>query len=190
MAKKKTVKITKRDVWFKYFTDPSNREIFLNATASAKAAGYKAKSESAFSSIGHENLTILDERINKWMEDVGLSENALNRKHIQLLDAEETKLIKAKGAVNGNELLPGCEVITVTGEIITSKDGDQTYGDGETILAVNMPALGIQAKALDMGLKRKGMYAPEKREHSGEITVKGEMNVKGLKDAIKRDQET
>ena len=185
----KTIKLNKRGIWFKKFTDHSNKKTFLNKSASARAAGYNGKTDDVFRSIGYQNFTKLHERIKVWMDEVGLSENTLTLKHINLLEAEETKLIKIKGAVTPGDLPPNCQLITTTGLTIEGDDGD-FYSAGESIIAINMQALGIQAKALDMGLKRRGMYAPEKREHTGTIEVKNEMNFKGLKDAIERDQET
>jgi phage terminase small subunit len=90
---------SKRDIWLGHYLDRNNTETFMNATASAKAAGYKAKSETAFTSIGHENLTKLDTRIVKWMDEEGLSEARLKAKLMQLLDAKETKFFQKDGEI-------------------------------------------------------------------------------------------
>ena len=132
--KKKATRPNKRLLWFKYFTDESNPTTFLNKTASAKAAQYKCSTDESFRAVGYENFTKLHSKIEKWIEDVGLSDNQLKTKLLSLLDAKQTKFFQKDGIVT--------ETRTVE-------------------------ALEIQRKTLDMILKVKGLYGPEKHEHAG-----------------------
>lgn len=50
--KKKAARPNKLNAWFKAYTDETNPKTFFNKTASAKASGYKAKTENAFACIG------------------------------------------------------------------------------------------------------------------------------------------
>lgn len=132
--KKKSPRPNKLNAWFRAYFDETNPDTFLNQTGAAKAAGYKAKTENAFACIGHQNYRKLQDRIEKWMDEIGLSENQLKIKLLSLLDAKETRFFQKDGVVT--------ETRTVE-------------------------ALEIQRRTLDMALKMKGLYAPEKREHSG-----------------------
>jgi len=132
--KKKATRPNKRLLWFKYFTDESNPTTFLNKTASAKAAQYKCSTDESFRAVGYENFTKLHSKIEKWIEDFGLSDNQLKTKLLSLLDAKQTKFFQKDGVVT--------ETRTVE-------------------------ALEIQRKTLDMILKVKGLYGPEKHEHAG-----------------------
>lgn len=132
--KKKAAKPNKLNAWFKAYIDETNPSTFLNKTGSAKAAKYKCSTDESFRAVGYQNFTKLHDKIEKWLDDVGLSENQLKSKLVILLDAKQTKFFQKDGKV------------TDTREV---------------------EALEIQRKSLDMGFKVKGMYAPEKREHTG-----------------------
>lgn len=97
--KKKATRPNKRLLWFKHYTDESNPSTFLNKTASAKAAQYKCSTEESFRAVGYENFTKLHSKIEKWIEDVGLSDNRLKTKLLSLLDAKETKIFQKDGEV-------------------------------------------------------------------------------------------
>ena len=115
----------KKDLWLKYYLDDDNKKTFMNATASAKAAGYNANSENAFQTLGSENLRKRAPTINKWIEEIGLSEEKLKKKLHSLMSAKETKFF-AK--------------------------------DGIVIEKHDVEALGIQQRALDMGMRFRGMF--------------------------------
>jgi hypothetical protein len=129
----KKIKISKIDVWFSHFINNENSKTFLNRMESAKAAGYKGKDDHSFRSIGCENFTKLADKIKMWLDEEGLSENALKLKLINLLNAKETKFFQKDG-------------------IITQQ--------------VDVAAIETQRRALDMAMKIRGMYAPEKHEHN------------------------
>lgn len=178
MASKTRKPTGKQSLWLSAYLDRSNSETFLNCTNSAMAAGYKANGFDSFSSIGSENLKKLSPLIDTWMDDIGLSESALKKKHVELIDAKETKHIKIKGAVTQEELPPGCRVIAVSGVVHDEKgeDGESSelFGTGETIIEISGDALAIQAKVLDMGYRIKGSYAAEN------------LNITGLEGLAKR----
>jgi hypothetical protein len=132
------IKANKLALWLRYYTDESNPETFLNQTKSAIYAGYKAKSENSFASIGLQNFRKLQKYINKWLDELGLSETRLKEKTLSLMSAQDTKLFR--------------------------KDNE----DGSLeIVEHQIPALEIQRRALDMALKVKGLYAAQKTELTG-----------------------
>jgi len=88
------------NLWLSYFVNSENKTTFLNRKESARAAGYKGSSEDAFRAIGTQNYLKLSDKINNWLEDVGLSENALKTKLISLLEAKETKFFQHEGVVS------------------------------------------------------------------------------------------
>jgi hypothetical protein len=126
------------------------------------------KHEDSFRRIGHENWTKLQKEITDWLSEAGLSENALKIKLLNLLDAEETKIVKISGAVNPESLPDRCRVLCSTGSIESDKDSGEHFGTGETVLAISIRANETQRRTLDMAMKAKGMYAPERHEVTGE----------------------
>lgn len=131
-------RINKLRVWLKHYLDETNADTFLNKSGSAKAAGYKAKTDESFRAIGCQNFTKLNDEIEKWIDENMLSDTKLKQKIGELMGAKETKFFAHQG------------------EVKEEKD---------------VEALEIQRKTLDMALKVKGMYAPDKVEHSGKIGV-------------------
>lgn len=126
------LKINKSLLWLKHFLDNSNKSTFLHRTNSAILAGY-GKGSSA-QTMGERNYKKYANEIGKWIDDNGLSENALKQKLLSLLDAHETKFFADKGVI---------------------------------VSQVDVEALGIQQRALDMAFKVKGVYAPDKTELTG-----------------------
>ena len=135
MSKEKPSKIkpNKSAVWLFHFLNESCSTTFLNKTESAKRAKYNATSEDSFRAIGCQNFTKLSDKITEWLDEHGLSENALKAKLLSLIEAKETKFFQKDGKV------------TDTREV---------------------EALEVQRRTLDMALKLKGLYAPEKYEHT------------------------
>jgi len=124
-------KVSKINLWFAHFTNSACSTTFLNRKESARAAGYKTKNDESLRVIGHQNFTKLTDKIEKWLDETGLSENALKIKMLSLLEAKETKFFQK---------------------------------DGEIVTQVEVEAIEVQRKTLDMALKVKGLYAPEKHE--------------------------
>lgn len=127
-------KISKLQVWLACYLDRSNPETFLNGTASAKEASYKCTSDAAFRAVGCNNIKKCAPQIKQWIEEQGLTDEALKIKLMSLLDAKETKFFQHEGKVT-----------------------DQRDVD----------ALGIQIKAVELGMRVNGLFAPEKHQHSG-----------------------
>ena len=67
--------------------------------------------------------------------------------HKAELSKKKTITIKLKGAVDSKKLPKWCQVITTSGLTTYDKKGAAYYGDGETLLAIDIEALGIQQKA-------------------------------------------
>jgi hypothetical protein len=143
---------------------------FFSALASAKKAGYRAKTDDFFRAIGYQNRKKFEPTIAKWLDDHGYSETELKIKLLRLMEAKETVFHKLRGAVLQSDLPEGHRVVTTGGTIIQTKDGD-VYGDGDSLLEIDVQALAIQVKSLDMALKVKGIYAAEKHEHSGAVVT-------------------
>ena len=164
---------SKLEVWFKHYTDKNNPKTFLNGTGSAKEAGYRAKTEISFSVIGSQNLKKLKGRMSEWLDDVGLSDESLKTKLLQLSQAKETKFIKIKGFISNEDLPEHVTAIGTSGIVEETKDGDKKFSAGDTLVAVETDALSIQTKNLEMALKVKGLFSPE------EINLN--TNLKGIK---------
>lgn len=128
-------KLDKSTIWLSYFLDSSNKATFLQRKSSALAAGYKDGGSASV--MGERNYIKFAKEINTWLDEVGLSENALKNKMLELMGATQTQFFASNGIVT-----------------------DQR----------EVPAIETQRKTLDMALKVKGLYAPEKIEHVG-LTV-------------------
>lgn len=159
----------KQRPFLRAYLDETNPETYLNALASAKAAKYKAKNDNSFGAIGCENLKKLNSRIEKWLDEEGLSAKRLKLKLLSLIEAKQTHFHKVKGHVKPEDLPPGVIVIAESNKIALSGKGDdaEPFDDGDTIVAIPTDALETQRRSLDMALKVRGEYAPEKREHTG-----------------------
>jgi len=96
-GKSKSLKLT---LWLKHFLNSSNPATFLNKSASSRAAGYNAKSDECFGTIGNQNFKRHRSKIQAWMDDEGLGENELKAKLIEGLNCTETifKGHKVEGA--------------------------------------------------------------------------------------------
>jgi len=126
----------KRNVWLYHFLNENNPETFMNRTASAKAAGYRGKSEESYRSIGYQNFTILHDVIEKWLDEHKLSEVALKNKLITLIDAKETKFFAHEGKITDS---------------------------------VDVEALEIQRKSLEMAMKVKGMFEKDNAQSRADL---------------------
>ncbi len=143
MTKKKPkviIKPNKLAFWLKHFTNESCSTTFLNKTESARCAGYKAKSEESLRQIGCQNFTKLNDKIAKWLDEQGLSENALKTKLLALTEAKETKFFSTPVKDENGKAV----------DILVKE--------------IEVEALEIQRRTLDMALKVKGLYAPERHE--------------------------
>jgi hypothetical protein len=156
-------------IWLSAYLDAGGTT-FLNATASARRAGYHAKDINSFKAIGHANKKKFAPKIGKWLDDHGYSETNLKIKVLQLMEAKETVFQKLKGAVLQTDLPEGHRAVATSGTVIQTKDG-QAYGDGDTLIEIDVANYCVQVKATEMALKVKGLFAPEKHEHSGSVST-------------------
>lgn len=91
-------------MWLKCYLDQEDKTTFLNATAAALKAGY---SEKTAGQIGYQNLKKLQSEIEKWLDEEGLSENALKQHLLAGLDSIETKFFQHEGKVTDTvEVIP------------------------------------------------------------------------------------
>ncbi len=166
----KAPKISKRDLWLKAYLDSSNSLTFLNKTESARAAGYKTSNEDHPRQIGCQNSTILTDKISKWLDETGLSENALKMKLVSLMEAKETKFQTMKGELDPDKRAAGVSVLSVASQEKYNNAG-VPYTETDTLIGIEVENRELQRRTLDMALKVKGSYAPEKHDHN----VKGEI---------------
>jgi hypothetical protein len=168
MAKKKSP--NKRDLWLRAYLDESNSRSFMNKTEAAKVAGYKCSTENSFQQVGCQNFSLLNDTINQWLDDVGLSEARLKAKLSSLLEARETKFQTMKGDLDAGNAAPNISILSVATQDKYNNAG-QAYTETDTLIGIEVENLELQRRVLDMALKVKGTYAPEKHDHS----VKGEI---------------
>ncbi len=161
----KILRVSKINVWLQAYLDESNPSTFLNKAGSARAAGYKTTNVHSLKAIGHQNFTKLSILISAWLEEAGLTETVLKLKLVQLMEGKQTIFQKVKGSVDQSQLPEHCKVMAVSS--VPGQSDDSVAAAGETLLAVDLENLELQRRTLDMALKVKGMYGPEKHEHSG-----------------------
>lgn len=121
--------------WLKCYLNDTNKDTFGNATASARAAGYKCKSPECFENIGGQNYRKLLPQIEEWIDKNALSNAKLKNLLVEGLQALETKFFAHQGTV------------------VTEKE---------------VIPWEIRRKYLEMALKVKGLFAPEKHQITGD----------------------
>jgi hypothetical protein len=99
ITKSKKERVSKLNAWLRAYLDENNPVTFLNKFTSAKAAKYKCKDDDSFAQIGCRNFKKVNDKIEKWFDEVGLSENALKNKLLSLMEAKETKFFAHEGTV-------------------------------------------------------------------------------------------
>jgi len=108
----------------------------MNASESARMAGYKAKSNSCFGTIGHENMTKLAKYVRSRLDELGISDNVLDSLLVDGLYATEQKVFH----------------------------GTDKVGAAYTLYSKKMKAWQPRRAYLDMANKLKGRYSPAKVE--------------------------
>ncbi len=142
-----TKRISKRLVWLKHFLDESNSATFLNKQESARAAKYKANSDQRLAEIGYQNSIILQPTIAKWLDEIGLSENALKEKLHQLVNARQTKFFQKDGLVTDTREVAALEVQRKSVDMgfkihgtYSAEKREHTGKDGGPIAMTDFPA--------------------------------------------------
>jgi len=166
-----TQKVSKLNIWLKHFLNGDCSTTFLNKTESAKKAKYKCSTDDSFRNVGHQNFTKLSAKINTWLEENGLSDNALKIKMLRLLDAKESKFQKVKGAVTSKNLDPNVKKVVESGAIEFDKDGEKEFGTRETLIQIDVENLELQRRTLDMAFKMKNLYPKQ----GIDVDVSGEL---------------
>jgi len=142
-----TKRISKRLVWLKLYLDQGNPETFLNKQESARQAKYKTNNPQRLSEIGYQNSIALQPSIAKWLDDVGLSENALKQKLHKLVHAKETKFFQKDGMVVETREVEALDVqrksvdmgFKIHGTYVAEKR-EHTGKDGGPIAMTDFPA--------------------------------------------------
>jgi hypothetical protein len=143
-------------VWLKAFLNEGS-PTFLNAAASARRAGYRGRNAHCFEEMGHKNRIKYGPMIARWLDDHGYSETDLKIKVLQLMEAKETVFQRMRGTVDQGTLPEGHKVAAIT--------------DEDTLLEIDVAALGIQIKALELALRVKGLFAADRIKHSGVVST-------------------
>ena len=156
----------KQRLWLKAFLNRDNPSTFLNRSESARVAGYNCDNEDSYGQIGAENFKKLGKEIAFWIEDDGLGENQLKGKLISLIDAKQVTFHKVKGKVDLASLPHGAFIVAASSIMGWSGQGEEKepVDEGDTIICLPTAALETQRKSLEMAMKIKGMFAPEKHE--------------------------
>ena len=127
------IKLTeKQRAWLFSYLDKNNEKTYMNSTQSAAAAGYRGDFMS-LANIGkaNRNSSVLRPFIDQYLDDTGLSNDALDAKMKALIDAKETKFFSKDGVIT-----------------------DQ----------VEVEALEVQRRTLDMANKLKGRYEAHNKQ--------------------------
>ncbi len=132
-----------------------------NCTEAARRAKYKAKDDRSFSAIGLENLEKLRIHIQKFLDEVGLSDEAIKLKISQGMIAKKVIIRKIKGAVNPNDLPPGYRLITTTGKLSFGENGEEFFSDGDSLIEIELEALEIQHRYVSLGAEVQGLKETE-----------------------------
>ena len=96
--------------------------------------------------------------------EVGITPTKLARKINREFNANETKVIKIKGAVRQEDLPKPFSIVATSGILEYDDDGNSVYGTGETLIRYKVQALGIRQKARQDAHKLMGDYPAEKHE--------------------------
>jgi hypothetical protein len=77
--------------------------------------------------------------------------------------------VKLKGHTDLTEIRPDAFEIVRTNKKSWSGTGEskKAFDDADTLIGIIVEDLEVLRRALDMALRMKGLYAPEKREHTG-----------------------
>ncbi len=82
------------------------------------------------------------------------------------INAEETKLVKIKGAISQSDLPKKFKLIATSG-LLSSNDGGNIFGDGESLIKCDMIAHNIRLRAVDLALQLHDAMPSQKHEHTG-----------------------
>lgn len=151
----------KLSAWLKAYLDDSNPSTFLNKAGSARAAKYNCSSAQSFANIGSQNYIKLQNRIELWLDDHGLTKENNKKKLLQLSEAQETKVITVEGKVKPGSLPDNFTIVTESVQEKYTKEG-ASYEQIKTVISYTLAANETQRRTTDMMIKVLGQYATEK----------------------------
>ena len=76
----------------------------FNMTQAARDAGYKSAKDQTLASVGSQNFRKLQNYINDWLDNVGLSDERIKTKITEGFEAKETKLNVIGGEIVETEI--------------------------------------------------------------------------------------
>lgn len=112
--------------------------------------------------IGQEAGSIAKAETKTALNDEGITVKALAKELKQSLKSKEIKVIKIKGALLQKDLPKGFKLIGTSGVLSYAKEGEEIYGDGETLIRYDPEALGIRQNARIDAQKLLNMYPNER----------------------------
>lgn len=102
-----------------------------NSTRAAREAGYK-DGKKACEIIGWENLQKLKPIINAWIDNVGMSDEAVKKKIIDGLNAKETKFFADKGKITDQVEVESLAIQQRYADMAAKVKGIYSSGPGES----------------------------------------------------------
>jgi len=149
----------RRRLWLQAYLNSENPATYLNKTESASVAGYEGDRQQ-LSEQGCRVSRFVKDRIQIWLDEVGLSDETLRSKLAKGLDVEQTEVITVRGDIDESELPDGVRIVAKGKQERQGKEG--THTEQVTVLAMNMAAIEVRRKFLEMAMRTKGMFNDDK----------------------------
>lgn len=132
--------------WFKEFL------ICLNRTEAAEKA-YKTKNRKSLWELGSQNFRRCSKLIGLWLDENGLSKEALESRLVKGFDVKETKFFPYR-----------------------TKD-EKTGEERQIIDKIEVESIGEQRRYLEMGMRAKGMFKEDNEQGRQTVIIRaGEVN--------------
>ena len=104
----------------------------FNNTRAAIDAGYKNEKHNTVEVIGYQNFRKLRPLIAKWLDEVGLSDEAIKAKIRQGMEAKETKFFADKGIVTDQREVEALGIQAKYADMAAKVRGSYSTGPGES----------------------------------------------------------
>jgi len=91
--------VGKQGAWLRAYLNEDDKYTFMNKTRSAERAGYKYIDRNNLHCVGNQNYRKLQQRIELWLDEVGLSPASIKRKIFKLANAKKTKFFHHQGII-------------------------------------------------------------------------------------------
>ncbi len=99
----------KRFKWQRFYLDPDSPG-YLNATESAKLAGYNCKMQNGYAVIGSNLRKVFSRSIDRYTRDVLLNPQTIINKFKQLSEAKKTIFFQRDGDVTDQREVPALDI--------------------------------------------------------------------------------